>query len=115
MGGKWPRDPGRDGDRGVDLVERTRGYALRIIRLYANLPRTTVAQVMGKQALRSGTSVGAHVRESRRSRFDAEFISKLEGAPSRNWRKRHTGWSCCKSPSSCLRLRSRNTRAKPTN
>lgn len=63
----------------VDLKTRTREFSLRIIRLYAALPGTTVAQVIGKQLLRSGTSVGAHDRESVRSRSDAEFIAKLEG------------------------------------
>ena len=48
-----------------DLRERTKAYALRIIRLYAALPKTTEAQVIGKQVLRSGTSVGAHYREAR--------------------------------------------------
>ena len=43
------------------------------------LPKTTVAQVIGKQLLRSGTSVGAHYREAVRGRSNAEFISKLEG------------------------------------
>ena len=64
----------------VDPKERTKGFALRIIRLYSALPKTTVAQVLGKQLLRSGTSVGAHYREAIRSRSNAEFISKLEGA-----------------------------------
>lgn len=43
------------------------------------MPKTTEAQVLGKQMLRSGTSVGAHYRESQRSRSNAEVISKLEG------------------------------------
>jgi four helix bundle protein len=43
------------------------------------LPKTVEAQVIGKQVLRSGTSVGAHVREGKRSRSDAELISKIEG------------------------------------
>jgi four helix bundle protein len=43
-----------------DLRMRTKEFALRIIRLYAALPKTTEAQVIGKQVLRSGTSVGAH-------------------------------------------------------
>src|SRR5262245_28467478 len=63
----------------VDLKLRTKLLALRIIRLYAALPTTTVAQILGKQLLRSGTSVGAHYREGVRSRSDLEFISKLEG------------------------------------
>ena len=61
-----------------DLRLRTRGFALRIVRLYASLPKTTEAQVLGKQLLRSGTSVGAHYHEATRSRSNAEFISKLE-------------------------------------
>ena len=43
-----------------DLRERTKAFALRVIRLYSSLPKTTEAQVIGKQVLRSGTSVGAH-------------------------------------------------------
>lgn len=62
------------------IVERTKIFALRIVRLYSALPKTTEAQVIGKQVLRSGTSVGAHVREGKRSRSDAEMISKAEGA-----------------------------------
>jgi len=63
----------------VDLKWRTKQFGLRIIRLYSALPKTDVAQVLGKQVLRSGTSVGAHYREGVRSRSTAEFISKLEG------------------------------------
>jgi len=62
-----------------DLRERTKAFALRIIRLYSSLPKTTLAQVLGKQILRSGTSVGAHYREAHRARSTAEFISKIEG------------------------------------
>lgn len=64
----------------LDIIERTKSFALRIIRLYSALPKTMQAQVIGKQILRSGTSVGAHVREGRRSRSDAEMLSKVEGA-----------------------------------
>lgn len=63
-----------------DILERTKRFALRIVRLYSALPKTTVAQVIGKQVLRSGTSVGAHVREGKRSRSDAEMVGKTEGA-----------------------------------
>ena len=62
-----------------DLKERTKAFALRIIRLYASLPKTTEAQVLGKQMLRSGTSVGAHYREAQRAKSNADFISKIEG------------------------------------
>jgi four helix bundle protein len=62
-----------------DLQVRTKSFALRVVRLYCSLPKTTEAQVLGKQALRSGTSVGAHYREAMRARSVAEFISKVEG------------------------------------
>ncbi|MEW5959466.1 MAG: four helix bundle protein [Chloroflexota bacterium] len=62
-----------------DLRERTKAFALRIIRLYAALPQTTEAQVIGKQLLRSGTSVGAHYCEAQRAKSDADFINKIEG------------------------------------
>jgi four helix bundle protein len=64
----------------AELKGRTKQFALRIVRLYSALPSSVVAQVLGKQLLRSGTSVGAHFREATRSRSDAEFISKVEGA-----------------------------------
>jgi four helix bundle protein len=63
-----------------DLKQRTKQYALRIIRLYCDLPTTTLGQTLGKQLLRSGTSVGAQYREACRARSDAEFVSKIESA-----------------------------------
>jgi four helix bundle protein len=63
-----------------DLRVSTKEFALRIIRLYTSLPKTTEAQVMGKQVLRSGTSVGAHYREASRAKSDADFVNKIEGA-----------------------------------
>ena len=62
-----------------DLKQRTKEFAIRIIRLYAALPKTTELQVIGKQFLRSGTSVGAHYRESQFAKSDADFVSKIEG------------------------------------
>ena len=56
-----------------DLVVRTKSFALRIIRLFSALPKTTEAQVIGKQVLRSGTSVGANYREVYRGRSKAEW------------------------------------------
>ena len=61
-----------------DLLPRTKMFARRIIRLYCSLSKTDiVAQVLGKQVLRSGTSVGANYREANRARSKAEFISKM--------------------------------------
>ena len=64
---------------GEDLKSRTKKFALSIIRLYASLPeRKMEVQIIGKQVVRSGTSVGAHYRESCRARSNAEFISKMQ-------------------------------------
>ena len=66
-------------DHPPDLRTRTKQFALRILRLYGALSTSNVAQVLGKQLLRSGTSVGAHYREGCRARSTADFISELEG------------------------------------
>ena len=63
-----------------DLKVRTKEYALSVIRLFAELPKRTEAQIMGRQLLRSGTSVGAQYREASRGKSDADFISKIEGS-----------------------------------
>src|SRR5471032_2156976 len=60
-----------------DLRVRTKKFALRVIRLFSALPKGPVAAVIGKQVLRSGTSVGANFREAHRARSDAEFVSKV--------------------------------------
>jgi four helix bundle protein len=62
-----------------DLKLRTKSFALRVIRMVSALPRTMTAEVLGRQVLRSGTSVGAHYREACRARSVAEFLSKMEG------------------------------------
>ena len=51
-----------------DLVERTTEFGLRIVRMFVALPKTEEARVLGKQVLRSGTSIGANYREARRGR-----------------------------------------------
>ena len=61
----------------VDLRVRTKQFALRVIRLSSALPRRIEAEVIGKQVIRSATSVGANFREAHRARSDAEFVSKL--------------------------------------
>ena len=63
-----------------DLKVRTKDYALSVIRLFTELPKRTEAQIMGRQLLRSGTSVGAQYREASRAKSNADFISKIEGS-----------------------------------
>jgi len=63
-----------------ELRNRTKQYASAIIRFYTSLPRTREeVRVLGKQLLRSGTSVASHAREASHARSDAEFCSKLDG------------------------------------
>jgi four helix bundle protein len=59
-------------------MKRTTGqFALRVIRLVQSLPKGRVADVIGKQLLRCGTSVGSNYRASCRARSTADFIAKL--------------------------------------
>ena len=63
-----------------ELRGRTKQYASAIIRCYVKLPKEREeVRVLGKQLLRSGTSVAAHAREASRARSNAEFCSKLDG------------------------------------
>lgn len=63
--------------RQIDLKDRTRVFALAIIRLVENLPRGRSADVIGYQLLRAGTSVGANYRAACRARSLKEFLAKL--------------------------------------
>ncbi|PIR76139.1 MAG: four helix bundle protein [Candidatus Magasanikbacteria bacterium CG10_big_fil_rev_8_21_14_0_10_42_10] len=60
-----------------DLKQRTKAYTLRVIKLVQALPDNQTSWVIGKQLLRSGTSVGANYRAACRARSTAEFIAKL--------------------------------------
>ncbi len=59
------------------LRDRTRQFATRVVRLFRALPHTGDAEVLGKQLLRSGTSVGANYRAACRARSKREFIAKI--------------------------------------
>ena len=63
--------------RPEELRDRTKAFALRIIRLYRSLPFRTDTQVLGKQLLRCGTSVAANYRAVCRARSKAEFIARI--------------------------------------
>jgi len=66
--------------RPFDLIARTRAFSLAVIHFYSTMPRQPVAQILGRQLLRSATSVGAQYREARRAKSTADFLSKTEGA-----------------------------------
>jgi four helix bundle protein len=63
--------------RSEELKKRTKQFAIRIIKLFRSLPRTEEARVIGKQMLRSGTSVAANYRAVCRARSKAEFVAKV--------------------------------------
>ena len=63
-----------------ELRDRTKNYASAVIHFYVRLPKERdEVRVLGKQLLRSGTSVAAHAREASRARSNSEFCSKLDG------------------------------------
>ena len=59
------------------MKARTKAFGLRVIRLTQSLPPNRVGDVIGKQLLRSGTSVGSNYRSARRARSKADFLNKL--------------------------------------
>jgi len=60
-----------------ELKKRTKNFALRIIEIVELLPKGKTGEVIGRQLLRSGTSVGANYRSACRARSSADFISKM--------------------------------------
>jgi four helix bundle protein len=60
------------------LEKRTRDFAVRIIRLSSNLPKTPEGSVIRTQITKSGTSIGANYREANRSRSQADFKNRIE-------------------------------------
>lgn len=73
--------PSYKGRLSIEFRDRSKRFAALVIRLYVKLPKDREeVRVCGRQLLRSGTSVAAHVREASRARSEAEFISKLGGA-----------------------------------
>src|SRR5512145_2317534 len=63
----------------TNLRVRTKKFALQTIKLYQNLPHSGEAQVIGRQVLRSGTSVGAQYREACRAKSPADFVNMMKG------------------------------------
>jgi len=60
-----------------EMKQRTKAFALRIIKAVEALPRARIGEVLGKQLLRCGTSVGANYRAACRARSSADFIAKM--------------------------------------
>ncbi len=60
-----------------DLEQRTKTFALRVIRFVSKLPRNRVTDTVGTQLLKSGTSIGANYREANRAESRSDFIHKI--------------------------------------
>jgi len=69
------RSQERSNDR--DIVERSVVYSLKIIKLYRELEKDTIGRIIGKQLLRSGTSIGANIHEAQGGQSKADFIAKM--------------------------------------
>jgi four helix bundle protein len=65
------------GEQNEPLEERTRAFAIAVLRLVRSLPGTIAEQVLGRQLLRAGSAVGANYRAARRSRSRREFAARL--------------------------------------
>jgi four helix bundle protein len=63
-------------DRAEKMKQRTKQFALRVVRMFKALPRSEESRIMGRQVLRSGTSIGANYRAACRARTVKEFVSK---------------------------------------
>jgi four helix bundle protein len=64
-------------DQAKQLQERTKAFAVRIIKAFARLPKDEAARIIGRQFLRSGTALAANYRSACRARSAADFISKI--------------------------------------
>ena len=64
-------------DKHHELRNRTKRFALRVLKLCNSLPRTDAARTIGRELLRSGTSVAANYRAVGRARSQAEFVAKM--------------------------------------
>lgn len=63
--------------KGQQICERTRAFALRIIRLYRHIQHDDVGRILGQQLLRSGTSIGANTEEAQAAQSRRDFVAKM--------------------------------------
>ncbi len=60
-----------------EMKRRTKAFAIKIVRIFESLPQKGAAAVLGRQLLRSGTSVGANYRSACRAKSTADFVAKM--------------------------------------
>lgn len=61
----------------IDILERSVQYSLKIVELYRQLEKNSVGRIIGKQLLRSGTSIGSNVHEAEGGQSKADFVAKM--------------------------------------
>jgi len=61
----------------TELEERTKKFAVQVVKTVANFPKTADGQVIGRQLLKAGTSIGANYREANRAESRMDFIHKI--------------------------------------
>jgi four helix bundle protein len=64
-------------DFATQMQERTKTFAVKVVKFFTKLPKTDEARVLGRQMLRSGTSVAANYRAACRAKSSADFIHKM--------------------------------------
>src|SRR5258708_2337469 len=77
----------------AELRDRTKAFAIRIVKLYRSLPHTADSQVVGKQLLRCGTSVAANYRAACRGRSRVDWVAK-NGLPRLVWSSKRPMKQC---------------------
>jgi four helix bundle protein len=92
-----------------DLEQRTKQFALSVIRFTASLPRTREADILGRQLLRAGTSIGANYREANRGVSRADFANKIgtvqkEASETQYWLELFVESQMSKTPPQALYL-----------
>ena len=75
------------------IVDKSKAFALKVIALYKKLCDTNREFVMSKQLLKSGTSIGANIKEAQQGQSKADFYAKLYISRSKRQAKRNIGWS----------------------
>jgi four helix bundle protein len=98
-----------------DLRDRTKHFALSIIRMFSMIPKTTEAQVLGKQMLRSGTSVGANYREAYRRRSKGGIYREGAAICFLSLKRTLTGLNCSLAERSSRQKHSRRSDKNVTN
>lgn len=91
----------------TELEERTKKFAVQVVKTVAAFPKNSEGQIVGRQLLRAGTSIGANYREANRAESKNDFIHKV-GIAEKEVQKRFTGWKSAVIPALARKNKSLN-------